>query len=215
MQFESQGLALTKLEITALLEFCGRDREQPQLCNVTFCVSEGRCRAYATTGMRSLEADNACEEGTNGEWSVSRWFLAQGKQLLGKDQILRLKFSHASLHSATVEQDGKEVASLGWPEDAASAQASFPSEASQRIRLPPARRKVARSATFDPDNLAPLSAMSRACGSARVDWFAPSSPTDPVYFRCESETTWTAIVLPCRVANDDGETEPFLETTKA
>jgi hypothetical protein len=197
MRYSESGLILKKAELTALLGFCSKDKERPHLCVVQFRVRDGRVYAYATDGKRAVEADgHAVPTVVYNEWTVRRECLDQARRALDGSQVLRLAFSFASLNEAYIEEQGLEVASLSWPEDAASSQASFPA-VDQIVRLPHASGEVARCAGIAAQYLADIRLMAKAANVEAVDCYPPRTNRDPAYFRANGEdTTWTAVVMP-------------------
>jgi hypothetical protein len=197
MRYSESGLILKKAELTALLGFCSKDKERPHLCVVQFRVRDGRVYAYATDGKRAVEADgHAVPTVVYNEWTVRRECLDQARRALDGSQVLRLGFSFASLNEAFIEEQGLEVASLSWPEDAASSQASFPA-VDQIVRLPHASEEVARCAGIAAQYLADIRLMAKAANVEAVDCYPPRTNRDPAYFRANGEdTTWTAVVMP-------------------
>jgi hypothetical protein len=204
MQCTNEGLALTKAEIGALLEFCSKDKERPNMCQVKFTVKEDRCFAYATDGHRAIEADGSVKLPVQkGEWLVRRDCLVQGRKVLERNQVLRLCFSHASLHEARIEQDDEEVAGLDWPEDAAVAQQSFPNVEAV-VHLPHASRDAARCVGLNAKYLMTVRAMARAAGTEAVDVYPPKSDDSATYFRATGETVWTACLMPIMTEESSG-----------
>lgn len=204
MQCTQDGLALTKAEIGALLEFCSKDKERPHMCQVKFTVKEDRCFAYATDGHRAIEADGSVKLPVQkGEWLVRRDCLVQGRKVLERNQVLRLCFSHASLHEARIEQDAEEIAGLDWPEDAAVAQQSFPN-VEAAVHLPHASRDAARCVGLNAKYLMTVRAMARAAGTEAVDVYPPKSSDSATYFRATGETVWTACLMPVMTEESSG-----------
>lgn len=197
MRYSGSGLILNKAELTALLGFCSKDKERPHLCAVQFRVRGGHAFAYSTDGKRAIEADGHAEPSVKeNEWTVRRECLDQARRALEGSQVLRLAFSYASLNEAFIEEQGLEVASLSWPEDAASSQASFPA-IDHIVRLPHASEEVARCAGIAAGYLADIKLMAKAANVTAVDCYPPRTSQDPAYFRANGEdTTWTAVVMP-------------------
>jgi hypothetical protein len=197
MRLDENGLLLSKAELTALLGFCSKDPEKPNLCVVQVRTRDDVVFAYATDGKRAVSArGHATPDSSHGEWLVRRECLDQARRALDGSQCLRLKFSFSSLNEARIEQQGVEVATLNWPQDAAVFQASFPDVAGI-VRIPHVSDEVARCAGIAAEYLADIKLMAKAASVTAVDCYPPRTNRDPAYFCADGEdTTWTAVVMP-------------------
>lgn len=191
------GVGMSKADGRVLLAFSCKDKEKPDLQLVKFTVKSGRVFLYATDGYKAVEAEGiAHEDAEDGEHLVRRDCLAQALKTLERNQVLRLCFEGASLNHARVEEQGLEVANVGWPEDAAIAQHGLPQVANApNIKIPHASEQSARCVGVDEDAFKAVALMCRAAGKL-ADTYPPKTVDHPAIFCADGDTTWRASVRP-------------------
>ena len=214
MRHIDKGIIFDKAELTALLEFCGHDKDSDSLSSIHITVAYDKCRAYATDGRRAVECIGVAELGASGEWAVHREFLDACRKLLVGEQTILLEVSGASLHSAQVRDDeGTEVSSLNWPTDAASSQATLPG-ITDRIAIPARLGKTAACITMSAKLLASVAPVAKAAGRDGVDLYLPAQRSSGIVFRFDGTlNTWTGVVMPIMDGDNDDD-EPVRQRRK-
>lgn len=210
MRCDEKGLALDKLELTALLKFCHED-PQSSLNFVQFKIDDDYCEAYATNGSASVRATGvSVSDERVGEWFVHRDFISLcARSLESADQVVILAFSGGSIHEATIWEDDQEVSHVGWPHDAAIAQ--------HTIKFPNIGDSIPKGKPGEGCGLfaipcgylAYLEKVEKAADCFGAEVYVPNDPEKPVKFRigAHKETVWTAAICPMRVADLGKELE--------
>lgn len=197
MNANENGIALTKAELRALREFASKEPTDRERFGVKFIASGDRCFARATNSRICLELDGESDGTLEGEWFVDQKFLIDGRKLLEGKQVLRLKFSGASLHEACVEENGVERETLGAQQDAAIAQITFP-PIEKTLKLPSARRDRAHCFALAEGYLHALRLAAAAVEEEFVELFPPESADVLMVFRAgtERKTSLKGGILP-------------------
>jgi hypothetical protein len=214
MHCNENGISLSRLELTALLDIASKEPSDRNRYGVLFRVDGDRCYARATNGeAMSVEAvGDSDAQHSAGEWFVHRDLLVNGKKLVTGKQVLRLQFSGASLNTVRVEENGVEISELHWPTDAAVAQASFPT-IDDSIKLPASNRKMARCAAANTAYLVCIDKVAKAAGVEFADLYPPKDKEGALVFRAgddgERDTIWTGSIRPVPSnASSKAEEEP-------
>jgi hypothetical protein len=187
MQASKKGVAFTKAELRALREFSSKEPTDRDKFGVQLEISGTRCWARATNGQRCLEIDGESDgKHQDGEWFVSQKFLIDGRKELEGKQVLRLHFKGASLHDASIEENGKSRLTLTADADMSIAQTSFPSVA-KKLKVPGPSRKLLHCLTLAEGHMHAVSLAALAVEDEMVEWFPPSDPDGMMVFRIASD----------------------------
>lgn len=214
MMLSENGLRLSKAELNCLLAFASTEQSSAYF-GVHFKAMahedtrDELVKARATDGNIAVDAFGHSVLGRSMEWFVSRAFLAGVARLADGTHHVVLKFSGASLHSASVEDaSGNEVALFTWPgSGAAISQISFADGADwdKRLRLPTRSRGV-KALTLRTQSLKLLARVGAAAGVEVVDCYPPPQEDDRLLVRAEGEdTVWVAVIDPAPAASADEE----------
>ncbi|MDX1527034.1 MAG: hypothetical protein R3337_00315 [Gammaproteobacteria bacterium] len=205
MKLTDEGLVINKNALEALLAFASADPKRPNLYGVHFIASDTHVKARATNGHIALDAVGENESARPNEWFVHREFLKGAQKVLDNKSTLTLQFSGASLRDAVVHnEDGVEMASFSWPNDAANFQTSFPEPGVwDDLLKPPGGKKTSR-VRLNADYLGLMGKVSKAAGVHGIDCYPPPAKDERVVFRCEGQdTTWIAVVMPMNSEDDE------------
>lgn len=202
MHIEAQGIVLYPSELKCLIRFAAKDGENP-LSVVHFRIDHAILRAYATNGHRAVEAIGEWQDGAQreGEWTVSRAFLAAALRLMEAGHYVVLEVGGASLQGAKVRDKDthEDVSELTWPTDAASTQVTFPVEGCQKAIVFPTTERPVRCISLNAQYLADLVYVAGAANSDSLDLFPPRTREEPVIFRFEEcPTEWRGAIMPLR-----------------
>lgn len=183
MDAKSTGIALTRGELRALREFGSQEPTNRDMFGVQFTVEGDRCYARATDSRRCVvfEGESDKELGDRERFVDMKFLIDCRKSLEGK-QVCRLNFSGASLHQATVEENGVGRLTIERDEDAAIAQTSFP-QIAKTLKLPGARREKPHCVALASGHLKAVQLAADAVEEEMVDFFPPSEPDGLMVFR--------------------------------
>jgi len=207
MDCNSEGIALNRVELVALLSFTSVEKSSRDYYGAAFTVEGDRCYARATDGKKAVEADGTSDKkfakGGKREWFVYRDFLIACRKLITGNQVARLIFNGASLHEAKFEgvgdDDDGDISTLTTRKDAANAQANIPAIAKQ-TKLPSTTRDVARCVTLAGPYLATLNKVAKAAATEAIDCYPPKDKDTAAVFRIGDgkETQWTVAIMPVK-----------------
>lgn len=183
MDAKESGIALTRGELRALREFGSQEETNRDMFGVHFETLEQRVFARATDSRRAIVLDGISDGAMgNREFFVDMKFLIDGRKELEGKQVLRLNFSGASLHQATIEENGVGRLTIERERDAAIAQFSLPKIAKD-IALPGSRREKLHCATLSVGHLKAVTLASQAVEEEMIEWFLPSEADGLLVFR--------------------------------
>jgi len=133
----------------------------------------------------------------DGEWFVDQKFLIDGRKELEGKQVLRLNFSGASLHEATVEENGVKRLSITSETDMAVSQCSFP-KVEKTLKVPSARRDKTHCVALAAGYLKAIELAAAAVEEELVDVFPPAAADGLVIFRAghDKQTSCIGGILP-------------------
>jgi hypothetical protein len=174
-----KGIALARVELTALLAFASQNEADKDKWGVHFRVEKEKVFARATNGYASFQLEGINEKRSLGEWMVSRKFLVDGNKELESKQVLRLAFSGKSLHTGTVCENDKELGSWQSAADVAIPQVSFPFE---DVVIPAASRTIAHCSALSTPYLKLVMLAAKAVGVEHAYWYAPAEALGPLIF---------------------------------
>lgn len=213
MQLDTNGLRLKKSEAQALLAFTNPESASP-FFGVHFNARKptkkddtASClRARASTGDIAVDAFGHNLLGEKQEWFVNRAFLAAAVKLADAEHNILLKFSGASLHEASIlDQGGNEVGSWTSIKDAANAQTSFPDnkEWTEKLKLP-TREAGVRCLDLKIGCLNLLKKLGAAVGKEEIRIYPPPNDDERLIVAAEGEDTrWIALVDPATADTDE------------
>jgi len=213
MMLTTNGLKLSKAELTALLSFAATDASSAYY-GVHFKVTVPAggdswvVKARSTDGNVAVDAFGHSGVELEQEWFVTRAFLSGLARLADSTHHVLLKFSGASLHEAAVETaEGREVATFSWPgSGAASAQISFADseEWDRRLKIP-TRSKGLKALSLQTASLKLLGRLGAAAGVPAVDCYPPPQDDERLLVRAEGDDTiWIAVVDPAPATDEEG-----------
>ncbi len=187
MEANVNGVAFTKAELRALREFSSKEPTDRDRFGVQVEIRGDRVFARATNSRICLQLDGESDgEQPDGEWFVDQKFLIDGRKELEGKQVLRLNFTGASLHEATVEENGVTRLTIQNESDAAIAQVSFP-QVSKTLKMPPSRRDKVHCVALGAGYLRAVQLAADAVEEDLVEVFPPSTPDGLVVFRAGTD----------------------------
>lgn len=182
MNANHKGLAVTKAELRALLEFASTEEADCDRYGVAFQVDGSKCYARATNSRKCVEFTGANDGGRDGEYFVGRKFLVDvRKEITGKG-VARLLFSKGTLCEAAIEENDVMLLKITSPVDTVNSQASFPLSV-KALAIPPSKRKPIHCAAFSAECLKSAAVAALAVDDEMVEWFHPANAEELVTFR--------------------------------
>lgn len=211
MKSISQGLSLSRKELTALLAFAGQEEADKNKWGAQFRVEDKVCFARATNGYAGFQLEGINDGLPDGVWMVARKFLVDGQKELESKQVLRLAFSGASLHEGIVLENDVELGRWQSRQDVAITQISFPWD--DDFRLPNTNRKIAHCCAVSAPYLKLIMLASKAVGVELAHFYSPKEKDGDLIFTVgdEGSTSGMGYLKPLPVASaaadEDGDDE--------
>lgn len=208
MKSTTEGLSLSRRELTALLAFASQNEAEKNMWGVHFRVVGEKCVARASNGYAHLELEGVNDRGADGEWMVARKFLVDGQKELEQKQVLRLEFQGASLHEGVVLENDVVLGRWQSAKDVAIPQVSFPWDG---VKLPGGSRKIARCCVISAEYLKLVMLAAKAVGVPTFYLYPPKEQAGDVTFTVghDEQTSGIGVIkpLPAKAvgAGDDDE----------
>jgi hypothetical protein len=195
MKSTSNGISLSRKELTALLAFASQNEAEKNMWGVHFRVEGEKVFARASNGYAHLELEGLNEAGPDGEWLVARKFLVDGQKELESKQVLRLEFRGASLHEAAVLENDVELGRWQSAKDVAISQVSFPWDG---VKLPSSSRKIAHCCAISAPYLKLVMLAAKAVGVEIFYLYGPKDAAGDVTFTVghEEQTSGIGVIKP-------------------
>lgn len=195
MDATKNGVAFNKGELRLLREFSSKDVTNREFFGVHVEVKKDRVFARASNGRTMAVELDGISDGKHHECElfVSMKFLIDGRKQLEGKELLRLGFSGASLHEASVEQAGIIRETLTSQNDMAVSDVSLPGICKQ-LKKPNARRERVHCMAVAPGYLKAAALAGEAAEEGElVEIFPPDSPDGFVVFQVDSEKNTSII----------------------
>jgi len=209
MKSTTDGISLSRKELTALLAFASQEETDKNKWGVHFRIAGEKVFARATNGYACFELEGINDGANDGEWMVARKFLVDGQKELESKQVLRLEFKGASLHEAAVLENDQELGRWQSAKDVAISQVTFPWDG---VKLPAANRKIAHCSAISTPYLKLVMLAAKAVDIETAYFYAPKDAGGAFIFTVghDGKTSGLGSIVPLPVeagASDDEDDE--------
>lgn len=195
MESDKNGIAFSKGELKLLRQYGSKDITNREFFGVHVHVKGESVCAWASNGRTMAVEINGIADGKfhDLECFVSMKFLIDGRKQLEGKELLRLGFSGASLHEASIEQAGIIRETLTSQNDMAIPDVTLPGICKQ-LKKPAARREKVHCMAIAPDYLKAAALAAEAAEEGQlVEIFPPSSPDGWVVFQVDGDKNTSII----------------------
>lgn len=210
MKSTTEGLSLSRKELTALLAFASQNEAEKNMWGVNLRIIGDKCFARASNGYAYFRLTGINDGFRDGEWMVGRKFLVDGQKELEQKQVFRLEFAGASLHEGVVLENDLVLGRWQSAKDVAIPQVTFPFD---DIVEPNASRKIAHCFAGSAPYLKLVQLAAKAVGTDIYYMYGPKLQGGDVIFTVghDQDTSGIGLLKPLpakeKGAADDDEDE--------
>lgn len=189
----AQGLQLNKYEIDALVAFAGKELIYSQ----AYLRSSGEYfHVYTSNGEQAIEGYNMADSAVpDGEWVIKIAHLQAVSKHLGGERTALFRLDAAKIQEAEIlDPEAGRLLTVQFHHVELGKQPFLPG-IDKIFQLPRASR-VQACMTLAASKLATLKKLASAAGRDAVDIYLPKEAHQPVCFRVDADTRWTAVIMP-------------------